>query len=246
MGTLLYEMLAGYNPFVREDLHTVIMSIIDYEPPRIERLPDPLWNVLARAMAKDPANRYSGAAEVAAALRSAIGDVVSAPTISYAPPLTASIPPSDKKAKRRSPVVYVGGALILVAGVGAGASLRMSKRAQTSAITSPASGAIVQVAASGSGGAGSTNTSSAIVAAAPEKPVDPAPVIAAAALVSASRASLEPEKHARPPRKGRGKEANAQVAPPVAAAAPPAAPIEPAAVEPAPPAAPAPRPSAAS
>ena len=207
VGTLLYEMLAGYNPFVREDLHTIIMSIIEYDPPRIERLPDPLWNVLARAMAKDPANRYSGAADVAAALKSAVGDVGSAPTISYAPPLTASIPPGDQKAKRRSPLVYGAAAAILVAAVGAGVSLRASSHRQPSAIASASSSeAIANVVASGGGSAGSTKTSSAIVAAAPEKQADPTASTAAASLASAARASLEPEKHGHAPRKGRSKE----------------------------------------
>ncbi len=72
-GILFYMMLTGANPFEAESFHAVIEAIIEREPPRIAELPDAIWQVLAKALAKDPAQRWSDGTELQIALRKASG-----------------------------------------------------------------------------------------------------------------------------------------------------------------------------
>jgi len=70
LGCSLYHLLAGRPPFWKSDLkpekahERESLPPIDREPP----LPAELWNVLERMTAKNPNDRYSDPAEVAAAL----------------------------------------------------------------------------------------------------------------------------------------------------------------------------------
>jgi tetratricopeptide (TPR) repeat protein len=74
VGVLLYEMLAGRRPFAGEDAQGVLSSILTQEPEPLARLrpdvPPALARVVARALAKDPAGRYAGAAALLADLES--------------------------------------------------------------------------------------------------------------------------------------------------------------------------------
>jgi serine/threonine-protein kinase len=73
-GVLLYQMLTGERPF--EGSMTAIMhKVLNVAPPRPSELsvtaPEPLDQVVARAMAKRPEQRYATASEFAQALRAA-------------------------------------------------------------------------------------------------------------------------------------------------------------------------------
>ena len=72
-GTLIYLMLAGKNPFESESFHSVVSAIIHREVPRLTAVPDAIWDVLAKALSKDPAVRYPDATELGIALRRATG-----------------------------------------------------------------------------------------------------------------------------------------------------------------------------
>jgi hypothetical protein len=66
-GVILYELLAGERPFRGDDVTQILYKIVNEEPatPDLHRLGDlapRLQEVLARALAKDPAARYPGAA----------------------------------------------------------------------------------------------------------------------------------------------------------------------------------------
>ncbi|MGH8936107.1 MAG: protein kinase domain-containing protein [Acidimicrobiia bacterium] len=73
LGILLYEMLIGRTPFEGETPMSVLMAHQTEEPVppgRLAELPSGLEQVVLRALAKDPAERYPSAAEMAEALRS--------------------------------------------------------------------------------------------------------------------------------------------------------------------------------
>ena len=75
MGIVVYELFSGQVPFRGETPIATILKHIQ-EPPTLEGpsaplLPTPLIPVLRKALAKEPDQRYSSAAELAEALRSA-------------------------------------------------------------------------------------------------------------------------------------------------------------------------------
>jgi eukaryotic-like serine/threonine-protein kinase len=72
-GILLYVMLAGSNPFERDSFHGVVSAILSDDPPRLASVPDALWAVLAKALAKDASERFADATELGVALRRASG-----------------------------------------------------------------------------------------------------------------------------------------------------------------------------
>jgi len=78
LGVVLYEMLAGRNPFVRDGDTTPlpVMHRISVEPHRPLReldatLPSAFERIIGRALAKKPQDRYARAAEMADDLRKA-------------------------------------------------------------------------------------------------------------------------------------------------------------------------------
>ena len=106
LGVLLFDALAGHPPFQSEHSAGVLLAHLHSPPPRItdvrEELPCGLDSVLARAMAKDPAQRYSSAGELAGALAEAIDGhsageqrTRTAPIRSPAPPAATAPVPSE-------------------------------------------------------------------------------------------------------------------------------------------------------
>jgi hypothetical protein len=79
-GILLYELLGGRTPFAgKGTAHTIGNRHVNIEPPPLPT-PGPLWAVLARMLAKDPAERLPAAA-TAAALRALPEEVLSSPAL---------------------------------------------------------------------------------------------------------------------------------------------------------------------
>jgi len=75
LGVVLYEMLAGAAPFGGEDMQEVMFRVASFDPPAPSRInpavPTVLDLVVARAIAKDPAQRYQDAGALANDLRAA-------------------------------------------------------------------------------------------------------------------------------------------------------------------------------
>ncbi len=68
-GIILYEMLSGRRAFERETKAMTLDAIVHEEPEPIEGLrPEALRNVLARCLAKDPADRYLDTGDLASEL----------------------------------------------------------------------------------------------------------------------------------------------------------------------------------
>ncbi|HUF78244.1 MAG TPA: protein kinase [Thermoanaerobaculia bacterium] len=75
LGVVIYEMLTGEKPFKGENVTVVTHRIVydEYTPPAeyVGHLPAPFLGLLDRALAKDPAERFSGIGELAEALGAA-------------------------------------------------------------------------------------------------------------------------------------------------------------------------------
>jgi serine/threonine-protein kinase len=112
LGAVTYEMLAGEPPFTGPNVQAIVARILAEEPRRLatqrKAVPAGVENAVMRALEKLPADRYSRAADFAAAL------LVDAP---------ASVRSSGRARQGRSsriwPMVAVGTAM-LAAGVGLG------------------------------------------------------------------------------------------------------------------------------
>ncbi len=77
LGTSLYQLLTGWLPFLADSMPSLMLKIAN-EPhaPAVTlrpELPRCVDGMLSRALAKDPADRFQSAAEMAAALRSCAG-----------------------------------------------------------------------------------------------------------------------------------------------------------------------------
>jgi lysophospholipase L1-like esterase/predicted Ser/Thr protein kinase len=79
LGVVLYEMLTGVKPFDAPDLTQVLFWVVNMPPkPPSERrpgLPPVVDYIIARALKKNPADRYASAAEFAADLRECVDEV---------------------------------------------------------------------------------------------------------------------------------------------------------------------------
>jgi serine/threonine protein kinase/Tol biopolymer transport system component len=73
LGVVMYEMASGTHPFRRDTAVQTLAAVIDQEPPALSdvsvALPAPLRWVIARLLAKKPAERYAHTADLAAELR---------------------------------------------------------------------------------------------------------------------------------------------------------------------------------
>ena len=103
LGVTLFEMLSGQPPYVADSAMTVLMMHLNDPLPNLRDLapdiPPALIAVVEKALAKSPEERYSSAAEMAAALRALDTQPALAPVAEPAPdatmfaPATAAAPP---------------------------------------------------------------------------------------------------------------------------------------------------------
>jgi len=90
LGVVLYEMLTGAKPFAGEDVTQLLFSIANMaaKPPRHLQpsLPPVIDYIIARALKKNPEERYQSAAELASDLRSCVAEVAEAEVAARARP----------------------------------------------------------------------------------------------------------------------------------------------------------------
>ncbi|WP_207922946.1 serine/threonine-protein kinase, partial [Micromonospora sp. KC606] len=86
LGAVTYCCLTGTPPFTGDNPLQVAVRHLDDEPPALPAdIPASVQSLVARALAKDPADRFASGAEMAAAARAALGDDSAAPTALVAP-----------------------------------------------------------------------------------------------------------------------------------------------------------------
>jgi Tol biopolymer transport system component len=112
LGLVLYEALTGARPFSGKSAVETLHAIINDEPvsavERNPRVPPEAVDILAKALAKDPAERYQHAADFALDLRRArraFESGISRPGVRVAP----------APAHRPRPLLWAGGALAVAA-----------------------------------------------------------------------------------------------------------------------------------
>ena len=75
LGSVFYELLTEHRPFEAESMHGVLTHIVEQQPEPIRRwapeVPQPIVEVVERALAKDAAARYADAGELGRALAAA-------------------------------------------------------------------------------------------------------------------------------------------------------------------------------
>jgi len=143
LGCSLFRLMTGRAPYPGKDIAAVMMAHLNQPPPRLSSvrpgLPPALDDVLATAMAKDPAQRYRTARELAAAASAALTGSAAPPsgtppwglpTTSFPAPASSPVPtnpvgfvgasgpaPTAASRRRRPAVMALAGAAVLVAAV---------------------------------------------------------------------------------------------------------------------------------
>ncbi len=125
-GVLAYELLSGKLPF-RSDRGAVSLmaSILSDEPPPLVGVPDGVWQVLARALSKEPAERFSSMDEIAQHLLAFVTaedtrtptsrrNVVLVSTGDKRPPPSIDVPPA--RPSKRPWVIVASLVAVLAAG----------------------------------------------------------------------------------------------------------------------------------
>jgi|GEM_PF-492015 len=121
LGVILYEMVTGQAPYAAETPMAVMLKHIQapLTPPRTLRydLPPALERIILKAMAKDPAQRYQRAADMAAALEQSLAE---APTERLASTAARPTVPADTTVQAAAParrgippMAYLIGGIIL-------------------------------------------------------------------------------------------------------------------------------------
>jgi len=100
LGVVLYEMLAGKVPFDGDSTLPIIYKQINDPPPPIEGISPAVQEVIDRALAKEPEDRYQSSRQMAADFLLAIGKTAEAQTMFGAMP-DKSIKPSKDIVKPR-------------------------------------------------------------------------------------------------------------------------------------------------
>jgi hypothetical protein len=92
LGVILYEILAGRVPFEAETTWSVIYKHIHENPPPIPNAQPAVQDILNRALAKNPDDRYQTCRELAIDYRNTTGLISEAETLQFAsPPPAASL-----------------------------------------------------------------------------------------------------------------------------------------------------------
>ena len=121
LGAVLFELLTGRRAFDADSLPALLYAVVHAPPPDVRAvrpdLPPAISGVLARALAKDPADRFGSCAELVAAARACWPARVPAPETAVGP---VPVPPPPQRPaaptrSRRGPLLAAGAALLVIA-----------------------------------------------------------------------------------------------------------------------------------
>jgi ankyrin repeat protein len=121
LGIIAYQMLSGQMPFAAESHHALMYQIVAVDPfaTPSTRLPAPVAAVLAKALSKDPKDRFDNCAAFIRALQTALLErqpaavVTPSPTQVHTQTMSPPAPPPPASSKI-SPVMFVLAAVVLV------------------------------------------------------------------------------------------------------------------------------------
>jgi hypothetical protein len=139
LGVVLYELLTDVKPFDGDSLKSITQAVLNYEPPMASKVdkavPKALAEIAARAMAKDPDQRFRSARSFARELRQWLDANPAGPE---GEAMGATVPSAAIPAPRRKAPWIAAAALAMVAGI-AGAALWSHERpaAPTAAAVAP-------------------------------------------------------------------------------------------------------------
>ncbi|MER5335447.1 protein kinase [Micromonospora sp. NPDC002717] len=150
LGAVAYCCLSGSPPFTGDNPLQVAVRHLDDEPPELPHdIPEAVRALVSRALAKDPADRFSSGAAMAQAARAAVSDPSAATAMVPAPGVAALrgadpgtrtdvpvVPAAAGRKKRRGPLVGAAAA-VLVALAGLGAALGATNDADAPAVNVP-------------------------------------------------------------------------------------------------------------
>ena len=115
LGCVLYEMLAGEPPFTGRTAQAIIARRLSEPVPRLRTLrdvPESVEEVVAKALARSPADRFVDTSQFAQALQAAVGAQPAVPT---EPAPAEPAPAARHPAFRRRILLAAAGALVAVA-----------------------------------------------------------------------------------------------------------------------------------
>ena len=123
LGVVLYELLTDVKPFQGKTLKEITTAVLAHEPPLASKIdktvPKALAEIAARAMAKDPEQRFRSARSFARDLRQWLDANPVAPEAEATMPQTTPATPPSASTWRR-PSFIAATALAVVAGVAGG------------------------------------------------------------------------------------------------------------------------------
>jgi formylglycine-generating enzyme required for sulfatase activity len=117
VGVMLYQIIAGRLPFVGQDMAEMMGAIINEEPePLPASVPDWLWQVVAKALKKNPAERYQSAGEMRSALipRQPTVKEISLPQLRQREPKLIEPQPQPASPTNLRPVIKWGAGLAAI------------------------------------------------------------------------------------------------------------------------------------
>ncbi|MGK5112604.1 protein kinase domain-containing protein [Geodermatophilus sp. CPCC 205506] len=118
LGLVAYECLAGARAFDGENpVQVALMQLRDEPPPLPDDVPGPLRTLVARALAKDPADRFPDGA----AFRDAVDDVRAGRPLAPPPVRTTPLPHVGSPSRARRRLLVPAAALLAGVGIGVAA-----------------------------------------------------------------------------------------------------------------------------
>ncbi|HEX3481318.1 MAG TPA: serine/threonine-protein kinase [Kofleriaceae bacterium] len=113
LGVILFELVTGQRPFAGESIADVALTLAVAPIPRLPEGPEALDPVIARCLARDPAQRYQGVAELADALAPFVDPAATdGRTAAHAPGASHGVRPAREMRARipDMPTVLLAGA----------------------------------------------------------------------------------------------------------------------------------------
>jgi serine/threonine-protein kinase len=190
LGVVLYELLTDVKPFQGKTLKEITTAVLSHEPPlacKVDKtVPKALAEIVARAMAKDPEQRFRSARSFARELRQWLDANPAAPEAEVT--ASAPVPVPTAPARRRAPLIGASLAVLaLLAAAGVWWRHAPATSPQIAAMPSP--GHAARNPAAVPAAAPAVVKAAPSVQPAPVPPLASAPAPAATATVSAAASS---------------------------------------------------------